>query len=284
METSDNEKIKIKNVDKSTKKIDRKQICAIAKAGLGVAVTYLLISSGRLDYDQMMNWESYDNITKSLSVISTPMLDMKATFDFVKTAVTTIGLNTLFMATKSLTLAKSIIDPIIQNNPKFEKVKMKIKKVLKGNKRAEKSAEESAKRSAAKAEMPKALINLARNGLGLGLKIFMITSGQIDYNSVYDFSELPHKFAKIGEIAQNIDLNKINLGIGSLGSIFQFFKERREEKEKGMPLIKPISFKEVFKNISKNKVLPRFEQVNAVDLSMNEKPKERYTDIIKEGI
>lgn len=235
--------MKIKNIDKATKNNNKKYLWSIAKAGLGLGITTALIKTGVIDYDAMLNWESMSDMLNNLPISKLPGVDVNTIFNLVKTAVTAFGMNTLIIAGKGLNLTKEVIKPIVES----EKVQnnytvLKIKEVFKGkNKDKDKEPKK-----------PKALVNLAKSGLSLGFKAYMIASGQIDYNSVYDFTKLPHKFAGIGKIAENIDLNTLKIGIDSLKIIPQFLSERKQEKEDGVPIIKTISFKDIFRKISKD--------------------------------
>ena len=232
--------MKIKNINKETKNTKKKFLLPIAKAGLSLGLTTALIKTGMIDYDAMLNWENVSDILNNMNMGNLPGVDINTIFDLVKTAVTTFGMNTIMIASKGLIFTKEVIKPLLEN----EKVKtnptvLKIKEIFKG-----KNKEKEDKK-------PKALGNLAKNGLSLGFKVYMIASGQIDYNSVYDFTKLPHKFAQIAQIAENIDLNKVKIGMKTLKILPEFISERKEEKQEGMPLIPPISFKDIFAKTSK---------------------------------
>lgn len=233
--------MKIKNIDKETKNNKNKYLIPIAKAGLSLGLTTALITSGVIDYDSLLNWESVSDMVNNMNMGSLPGLDINTIYNLVKTGITTLGLNTIIIATKGFNLTKEVLKPIAEN----EKVKnnptvLKIKEIFKGKNHDDKEPKK-----------PKALVNLAQNALSLGFKAYMIASGQIDYNSVYDFTNLPHKFAKIAQIAENIDLNKLKIGIESLKILPEFISERKQEKEDGMPLIPKITFKDIFEKISK---------------------------------
>ena len=78
--------------------------------------------------------------------------------------------------------------------------------------------------------LPESLKKLAKNSLSIGGMVFLIATNRIDYNAMLDFSNLPHKFAKIADYAKNIDMNKVAIGIESIKKIGDFIKTRKEEK------------------------------------------------------
>lgn len=251
--------MKIKNIDKETKNTQKKYLWPIAKAALGLGLTTVLIKTGAIDYDAMLNWENVSDVFNNMNIGDLPGLDINTIYSLVKTGITTFGMNTIMIASKGLNLAKEVLKPIVenekvQNNPTI----LKIKEVFKG-----KNKDKDPKK-------PKALVNLAKSGLSLGFKAYMIASGQIDYNSVYDFTKLPHKFAKIAQIAENIDLNKLKLGIETLKILPKFIAERKQEKKEGVPLISKISFKDIFAKISKE--FPTSTRVTDLDCVQNMMP------------
>lgn len=260
--------MKIKNIDKETKHNKKEYILPIAKAGLSLGLTVALIKSGMIDYDAMLNWEELSDVFTTLKLDNLPSVgsvDINNIFNLVKTGVTTFGLNTIIVASKGVDLAKEILKPIsesekVQNNSTI----LKIKEVFKG-----KSQKEEPKK-------PKALVNLAKNSLALGFKAYMIASGQIDYNSVYDLTTLPHKFTQIAQIAENIDLNKLKMGIESLKILPQFFSEIKQEKKEGISHIPKISFKDIFSKISKE--FPPLTRVTDLAYVQNMVPNKQLTE------
>ena len=246
--------MKIKEIDQETKNTKKKNLLPIAKAALGLGLTATLIKTGIIDYDAMINWENMSETINNMNLVSLPgVMNINTIYDLVKVGITTFGMNTLMIADKGLNLTKEVLKPIVesdkvQNNPTI----LKIKEVLKG-----KNKDDEPKK-------PKALVNLAKSGLALGFKAYMIASGQIDYNSVYDLTKLPHKFVKIAQVAENIDLNKLKLGVDSLKILPQFISERRQEKQDGMPLVPRITFRDILGKISKG--FPTTTRITDLDM------------------
>ena len=232
--------MKIKNIDKETKNDKKKYLLPIAKAGLSLGLTVALIKTGAIDYDAMLNWDNVSDVLNNLNIDKLPGVDINFICNLVKAGVTTFGMNTIIVASKGLNFTKEVIKPIVESDKvQNNSTVLKIKEVFKG-----KSKEKEPKK-------PKALVNLAKSGLSLGFKAYMIASGQIDYNSVYDFTKLPHKFAQIAKFAQSIDLNKLKMGMDALKIVPEFLSERKQEKKEGMSLIPKISFKDIFSKISR---------------------------------
>lgn len=235
--------MKIKNIDKETKNTKMKYLLPIAKAGLSLGLTAALINTGIVDYDAMLNWEKMSDIVNNMNFMKLPGVDINIIYGLLKTGVTTFGMNTLIVAGKGLTLTKEVIKPIVenekvQNNPTV----LKIKEVFKGK---NKDNDNNSKKQ------PKALVNLAQGGLALGFKTYMIATGQIDYNSAYDLTKLPHKFVGIAQVAEKMDLNKVKIGMEALKIAPKFISERKQEKEEGIPIIPKITFKDILSKISK---------------------------------
>lgn len=232
--------MKIKNIDRETKNSKKKYLVPIAKAALGLGITTVLIKTGMKDYDAMLNWESLSDMINNISIDNPLGLDINTAYNLVKTVVTTFGMNTIMIASKGLNFTKEVIKPIVeservQNNPTV----LKIKEVLKGKNKKNNE------------KQPKALVNLAKSSLALGFKAYLILTGQIDYNSVYDLTQLPHKFVNIARIAENIDLNKLKMGMETLKILPKFVSERKQEKKDGASLIPKLTFKDIFTKILK---------------------------------
>lgn len=160
--------MKIKNINKETKNTNKKNLLPIAKAGLSLGLTVALMKVGVINYDSMINWESMSDVINNINIGKLPVDDVNKIFDLTKTVVTYFGMNTIMLASKELGLAKEVIKPIaesekLQSNPKL----LHIKESLKGKNKAKES------------KQPKALVALARNGLVLGFKAYMIASGQL---------------------------------------------------------------------------------------------------------
>lgn len=226
-----------------------KRLYSIAHAGLSFGLTIALLKTGILDYDAMIDFEKIKDTLNNINLGPFSHIDINIIYSLVKSGITTFGINTIIVASKGINFAKEAVKPLleseaVQNNPKI----IKINEILKGKNYKEKAAE--------KVNKPKALIHLAKKGLAFGLKVSMIASGNIDYNSIYDLSNLPHKFTKIANIAENIDLNKIEIGKETFSILHQFILERNDEKKKGIPLFRKITFKDILANIFKE--FPRY--------------------------
>ena len=228
---------------------DKTTMRSIALSGLSFGVTVALLKAGIIDYNTMIDFEKIQDSLNNANLSTFSVIDTNIIYNLVKAGVTTFGMNTIVVASKGVNFAKKAIKPlleseVVQNNPKM----IKIIETLKGKDYKEKKAEEANK--------PKALIHLAKKGLALGLKVSMIAAGNIDYNSLYDFTNLPHKFSKIAKIATNIDLNKPEIGKDIFFMLNQFVSERAVEKNNGIPLFRKITFKDILANILKD--FPRY--------------------------
>lgn len=238
--------MKIKEVDKESKNTKAKHILPIASAGLGLGLTCFFMQIGVINYDNLVNFEAAEDLVRNIPVIGNlPFVDME--MNIVEGVIKNIGVQGIVLAGQSLKLAGAIAKPIKESDRvKNSKIYYKIKKIEKAVGIEDKS-EEGEKQ---KPKTSKAVINLAKNALGIGAKIFLIATQQIDLNAVFDFSKLPHKLSTIAEVAKNVDMNKVLIGIDSVKSIGSFIKERRAEKKQGnIPL---LNFKEILHMIGKS--------------------------------
>lgn len=243
------DKMKIKEIDKETKKSKMKHILPIASAGIGLGVTCYLMQTGVLNYDNLISFNTVESTLKGIPVISNlPVIEQRIdmSLKLAKGIIDTVGIQGIILAEKSLKLATEVIKPI-KDSEKFQNSKIyhKIKKVEKAA-----GIEEKTDEGKEKPKTSQAVLNLARNALGIGAKAFLIGTHQIDYNAVFNFDKLPHKLSVIADVAKDVDLNKVLIGIDSIKSVKDFAKERIAEKKQGdIPL---INFKEILHNVSES--------------------------------
>ena len=217
------DKMKIKEIDKETKKSKMKHILPIASAGIGLGVTCYLMQTGVLNYDNLISFNTVESTLKGIPVISNlPVIEqgIDMSLKLAKGIIDTVGIQGIILAEKSLKLATEVIKPI-KDSEKFQNSKIyhKIKKVEKAA-----GIEEKTDEGKEKPKTSQAVLNLARNALGIGAKAFLIGTHQIDY--------------------------KVLIGIDSIKSVKDFAKERIAEKKQGdIPL---INFKEILHNVSES--------------------------------
>lgn len=235
--------LKITGVDKETKKSKKDYILPIASAGIGLGLTCFLMKTGVISYNNFIDIDTVEKALNNIPGLNTFPGYTDMVIKIAKGVLDTIGLQGVILASKSLNLAKEIIQPI-KDSEKYKSSKMHhtIKKVEKMCGKKEKTE--------SKNKTSNAFLNLAKAGLGIGAKLFFISTHQIDYNAVFDFSKLPHKFVSIANAAKNIDMNKILIGIDTVKSVGNFVKERISEKREGnTPL---INFKGILHNIGES--------------------------------
>lgn len=238
--------LKITEVDKETKKSKKEYILPIASAGIGLGLTCFLMKTGVVNYNNFIDLDTVGKAIDNIPVFNLLPGYTDMVMKMTKGVLDTVGLQGIILASKSLNLAKEVIQPI-KDSERFKNSKIHhvIQNVKKMDGKAEKETEQDDKYKSSKA-----FLNLAKNALGIGARTFLIMTHQIDYNAVFDFSKLPHKFAKIADAAKNIDMNKVLIGIDAVKSVGSFAKERIAEKKEGnIPL---INFKGILHNIGES--------------------------------
>ena len=231
--------MKIKDINKEQKKIDIETLKPIIKSGLGLGLTLFFMKTGVIDYNNLAN---LDKIKDSLSMIQVPNLPFlnKSFIDIaceiLEKGVNTVGIQGLAIAGKSFGLVNNIVKPImnskkngvelndnekepnseivnsttIENNPN-------IKKIKKIDKKHQNTNTVQYKKNSVKTMS--SILKVAKEGLAIGVAAYLMGTGQINYNSMYKFENLPHKLSFIGDIVKNIDLNKVKIGEISIESI-----------------------------------------------------------------
>lgn len=240
--------LKITEVDKETKKSKRDYILPIASAGIGLGLTCFLIKTGVVNYNNLIDLDTVGKAINNIPVLNSlpRYINMLTKTPMIKDVLDTVGFQEIILASKSLELAKEVAKPI-KDSEKFKnsRIHHTIQKIEKISGKEEKQTEEDDKYKTSKAGL-----NLAKSALGIGAKVFLIATHQIDYNAVFDFSKLPHKFAVIADAAKNIDMNKVLVGIDTVKSVGSFVKGRIAEKKEGnVPL---INFKGILHNIGES--------------------------------
>lgn len=224
--------LKITEVDKETKKSKKDYILPIAMAGLGFGATCLLMKTGVINYNNLLDMNSVNDVIETVqqninNIPTSRILKSLANFPFevIKGTINTLGIQGLMVIQKSYGLVKEVAKPI-KDSEKFQNSKFHhiIKKIEKMGKVNTKKSNEGAH------VLPESLKKLAKNSLSIGGMVFLIATNRIDYNAMLDFNNLPHKFAKIADYAKNIDMNKVAIGIESIKKIGDFIKTRKEEK------------------------------------------------------
>jgi len=197
------------------------------------------MKTGVIDYNNLAN---LDKIKDSLSMIQVPNLPFlnKSFIDIaceiLEKGVNTVGIQGLAIAGKSFGLVNNIVKPImnskkngvelndnekepnseivnsttIENNPN-------IKKIKKIDKKHQNTNTVQYKKNSVKTMS--SILKVAKEGLAIGVAAYLMGTGQINYNSMYKFENLPHKLSFIGDIVKNIDLNKVKIGEISIESI-----------------------------------------------------------------
>ena len=238
--------LKITEVDKETKKSKKDYILPIASAGIGLGLTCFLMQTGVVNYNNFIDLDTVGKAIDNIPVLNSLPGYTDMVLKITKGVLDTVGLQGIILASKSLNLAKEVIQPI-KDSEKFKNSKIHhvIQNVKKMGGKEEKETEQDDKYKSSKA-----FLNLAKNALGIGARTFLIATHQIDYNAVFDFSKLPHKFAKIADVAKNIDMNKVLIGIDTVKSVGSFVKGRISEKKEGnIPL---VNFKGILHNIGES--------------------------------
>lgn len=126
------DKMKIKEIDKETKKSKMKHILPIASAGIGLGVTCYLMQTGVLNYDNLISFNTVESTLKGIPVISNlPVIEqgIDMSLKLAKGIIDTVGIQGIILAEKSLKLATEVIKPI-KDSEKFQNSKIyhKIKK------------------------------------------------------------------------------------------------------------------------------------------------------------
>lgn len=220
--------MKIKSIDKEKRKEILKKILPIATSGLALGISAFLIHKGVLHYNNIVDLEN-GNLDKFIGM--TPILkniDTKAIMDVLSSQIGKLGANTYILLPKAFAFGRNIAKPIIESD-KVQNSKI-VKKIKGINKNIENDPMLIIKPKLLDNERPQPI----KKGLELGAKAFLVASNIIDYNNIFDFSNLPHKFATIAEIASKIDLNKIALGAKSVGvikDIIRIVQERRDNRD-----------------------------------------------------
>ena len=240
--------LKITEVNKETKKSKKEYILPIASAGIGLGLTCFLMQTGVVNYNNFIDLDTVGKAIDNIPVLNSLPGYTDMVLKMTKGVLDTVGLQGIILASKSLNLAKEVVQPIKDSekfkNSKIHHVIQNVKK-MGGKEETETETEQDDKNKSSKA-----FLNLAKSALGIGARTFLIATHQIDYNAVFDFSKLPHKFAKIADVAKNIDMNKVLIGIDAVKSVGSFVKGRSEEKKEGnIPL---INFKGILHNIGES--------------------------------
>lgn len=238
--------LKITEVDKGTKKSKKDYILPIASSGIGLGLTCFLMKTGVVDYNNIINLDIVGKAIDNIPVLNTLPGYTDMVMKMAKGVLDTVGIQGIILASKSLNLAKEVVQPI-KDSEKFKNSKIyhSIQKIEKMGGKGEKETDQEDKYKSSKA-----FINLAKSALGIGARTFLIATHQIDYNAVFDFSKLPHKFLAIADVAKNIDMNKVFIGIDAVKSFGSFVKGRIAEKKEGkIPL---INFKGILHNIGES--------------------------------
>lgn len=222
----------IKNVDKEQKKSKLKTILPIASSGLALGLTAYLMQQGVIQYDDVLNLGNgnLDKITQICQNL--PFLrnfDPNTIAKTISGDASKVGITAYALYPKIVSLGTSIVKPIIESD-KVQNSKL-FKKIKKVNKDLENDPNLIYKPKIAGIDSRPHPI---RKGLELGASAFLIANNILNFNNVYDFSNLPHKFANIAEIASKIDFNKLVLGskgVGVIREIIGKVKEKRNNRE-----------------------------------------------------
>ena len=268
--------MKIVKIDKEQKKSKMKHIAPIVQSGIALGLTCFLIKTGIIDYNSLVNLDSVKDILSSINIPNLPFMNksiMDISFSLVEMTIKTIGIQGIVIASKAFNLAKNTVKPVIESNAiKDKPIVHKIKSITKG-KDYEKKQEEKVSRTR---------LRLIKKGLSIGAKAYLIATHQIDFNSIYNWDNLPHKLSVLSEMAKNIDLNKIYLGFLSIGAIKDFLVKRQHENKDGKKEKTSISFEQIVRKISAEKILPTFSSLKSVEQLILNSNRNKETEIIEE--
>lgn len=264
--------MKIVDVDQETKKSKfKRHILPIIKTGLGLGVTCYFIKTGVLNYNDLINMEKVTEFLPSNNPIlkNIPILpqELDLVVKLMEGTINTVGLNKMMIATKALPFISDITKPIlesdkIKNSPVVHKIKEIFKRKNKINELEttklenneedknslidiEETSQENEKESEKK-KIPETVKNLIIGAASLGLSAYLIATNQVNFNNSYNFDNLPHKFAKIKEIAKNLNMNTVHLGLGALNIVSTILKKDTKTIETPpMMAAAPINYRKI---------------------------------------
>ena len=217
--------MKIKSIDKEKRKENLKKILPIVTSGLALGISAFLVHKGVLQYNNIVDLGN-GNLDKIIGMA--PFLkniDTKAVMDALSSQAGKLGSNAYVLLPKAFTFGLNIAKPIIESD-KVQNSKI-VKKIKGINKNIENDPMLIINPKLLDNEHPRPIAK----GLALGTKAFLMANSIIDYNNIFDFSNLPHKFAAIAEMASKIDLNKIVLGAGGVGVIKDIIRKVQERRD-----------------------------------------------------
>ena len=94
------DKMKIKEIDKETKKSKMKHILPIASAGIGLGVTCYLMQTGVLNYDNLISFNTVESTLKGIPVISNlPVIEqgIDMSLKLAKGIIDTVGIQGIIL-------------------------------------------------------------------------------------------------------------------------------------------------------------------------------------------
>lgn len=112
------DKMKIKEIDKETKKSKMKHILPIASAGIGLGVTCYLMQTGVLNYDNLISFNTVESTLKGIPVISNlPVIEqgIDMSLKLAKGIIDTVGIQGIILAEKWIDIGSGrggIINPL----------------------------------------------------------------------------------------------------------------------------------------------------------------------------
>lgn len=253
--------MKIVKIDKQQKDKNMDYLKPIIRSAIALGITSFLIITGKVNYNNLIDLDSIKNLLDNIPIPNI-LINKKITFDLIKMIIKTIGIQGVVLASRAYDFTRSIAKPVMESDAvKENPIICKIKRVSKG-KRQDRT--------------PTTYYKLIKDGLSIGTMVYLIATHQIDYNTIYNLDNLPHKFSVISKMARNIDFNKIHIGVLSIEKIRDFIKNNKnKEVEK-----KPISFSQLLKEIGKG-VLPQFTLVQAIQQKMSKRSRKKIRTCFK---
>lgn len=306
--TKDGDEMKIVDVDHETKKSKfKRHILPIIKTGLGLGVTCYFLKTGVLHYENLINMDKvYEFLPSNIPVIKYfPILPQEIDFavklaeESIKTVVNTVGLDKMLIAAKALPFIQDITKPILESDKiKNSPVVHKIKEIFKAKENANELEinEESEKETVTEEvnnqsninsedenkpekkkipKIPEKVEKLIIGAASLGLSVYLISTHQVDFNNLYNFDNLPHKFARIKEIAKGLNMNNIHLGVGVLNMAnFILKKDTKTIETPPMMAAAPINYRKILDAVDDFTKPPIFRVSTQEDMkrSLNKQP------------